>query len=74
MRKALDQQVSALLTHGSVASMTGLSARTIRRLWAVGKFPQPVEVPGLRGLRFRRAEVTTWLAELAGKAQSKGLE
>lgn len=54
--------------------MTGLSARTIRRLWAVGKFPQPVEVPGLRGLRFRRAEVTTWLAELAGKAQSKGLE
>jgi len=53
-----------LLTHGQVGAIVGLSARTVRRLWVAGQFPRPARVPGLRGWRFRRAEVLAWLAKL----------
>lgn len=33
-----------LLSHRTAAELVGLSPRSIRRLWAAGKFPVPVPI------------------------------
>ena len=54
----------ALLTRRAVAALVGLSPRTISRLRQRGKFPAPVQVPGLHGSRFKRSEVLGWMSAL----------
>ena len=43
-----------------LAELLGLSVRTIRRLDACGKVPQPVKIGG--AVRWRREEIDAWLA------------
>ena len=54
----------ALLTRRGAAALVGLSPRTISRLRQRGEFPEPVQVPGLHGLRFLREDVELWLGGL----------
>lgn len=44
----------------ALAELLGLSVRTIRRLDASGKLPQPVKIGG--AVRWRREEINAWLA------------
>ena len=54
-----------LLTRRQTSRLTGLSPRTISRLRKrTGTFPQPVQLPGLRDPRYRKADVLAWLASL----------
>ena len=43
----------------ALAGLLGLSVRTIRRLDASGKLPQPVKIGG--AVRWRREEIDAWL-------------
>lgn len=56
-----------LLTHGSAAQLVGLSKSSVRRLWVADLFPRPVRIPGIRGMRFHRDAVETWLAALPAR-------
>lgn len=54
-----------LLTRRQTSRLTGLSPRTISRMRKrAGTFPQPVQLPGLRDPRYRKADVLAWLASL----------
>ncbi|EGJ11961.1 helix-turn-helix transcriptional regulator [Rubrivivax benzoatilyticus] len=60
-----------LLTWTEAAAVIGLSARTLRRLNAAGRFPEPVVIAGLRGRRFRREDIARWL-DAAGEQPVQG--
>lgn len=49
-----------LLNITDAAALVGVSRWTVRRMLAAGHFPRPARYPGLRGLRFRRADVEEW--------------
>lgn len=51
---------SVVRTLGEVADSLKVSQLTIRRMWAAGKFPAPVNVG--RVIRWREADVQNWFA------------
>lgn len=57
---AAAQIPDALLKVQTVEAITGLTATTVRRLTAAGKFPAPVNVAE-RCTRWRAGTVTAWL-------------
>lgn len=54
---------SIVKTLGEVADALKVSQLTVRRLWAAGKFPPPVNVG--RVIRWRETDVREWLANQA---------
>lgn len=58
-----DQASGASLLIGDevVATLCGVSARTIRRWADTGLLPPPVRVPGVR--RWRRADIEAWVEQ-----------
>jgi prophage regulatory protein len=56
------QQSGTLLKKATVSAVTGLSASTIERKIAEGKFPRPVKL-GARCVRFPSDAVQAWIAE-----------
>jgi predicted DNA-binding transcriptional regulator AlpA len=52
-----------LLTRRQAGALCGFSVRTVTRLRSrkIG-FPEPVQVPGLKWKRYRRADVLAWIA------------
>lgn len=50
-----------------VATMLGISARTLERMIALGDFPKPIRVGKQR--MYRRASVERWLAEAEAEAE-----
>ena len=53
-------KLESLLTIADVARLTGLSARTVRRLVQRRTIPPPIRVAG-RSVRFRASEIDEWL-------------
>ena len=51
---------SLLLTAADVAGLLAVSLRTVRRLDITGRLPAPLLIG--RAVRWRRAEITSWLA------------
>jgi len=49
-----------LLTASDVAGLLAVSLRTVRRLDMTGRLPAPLLIG--RAVRWRRAEITSWLA------------
>lgn len=58
------------VTLAGVASMLGVSARTLERMIAIGDFPRPIRVGKQR--MYRRASVERWLAEAENEAARGG--
>lgn len=54
-----------LLTYEEVCALTKLSQPTLRRYVKAGKFPQPIRPnPSGKAVRFRAADVHSWMSEL----------
>ena len=51
-----------LLKVAEVSDLVKLARPTIYRMMAAGKFPRPVKL-GARAVRWRRADVETWIEE-----------
>ena len=56
-----------LLDYAGVAAVTGLSAATLRGYRAAGRMPDPDASPAPDRPRWRRATITSWLAERPGR-------
>lgn len=54
----------ALLKKATVARIVGLSPSTIYTHIKAGTFPQPVRIPGVRTVRWRRADIEAWIDAL----------
>jgi excisionase family DNA binding protein len=54
-----------LLTIREVAELLGMSESSVRRAWYDGNFPKPIRL-GRRGLRWRRDDVESFLANKPG--------
>lgn len=55
------------VTLAGVASMLGVSARTLERMIALGEFPRPIRVGKQR--MYRRSSVEKWLTEAEAEAE-----
>ena len=63
MAKQKSQAKRLLYSTRSLERVVSLSRATIWRKVKDGKFPQPVRI-GVRGIRWRRADIDAWLASL----------
>ena len=63
MSKTLERPADRLLTIAEVACRVGVSASTINRRIAAGKFPAPVHL-GTRTSRWIEAEINAWIRAL----------
>lgn len=58
-----------LLSNRDIPKVTGMSPRAIRSLRAEGRFPKPVDLDGR--IRFRRADIEAWVANLPTKEAAR---
>ena len=63
MAKQKSQAKRLLYSTRSLERVVSLSRATIWRKVKDGKFPQPVRI-GVRGIRWRRADIDQWIASL----------
>lgn len=59
-----------LLDFESAGALLGYSGRTVRRMVERGDFVAAIDVPGVRGKRLRRADLTAWLAAVSRPSES----
>ncbi|MFY0533394.1 helix-turn-helix transcriptional regulator [Nannocystis pusilla] len=57
---------STLLRAAEVAALLGATEAQVRNMRARAQLPPPVKIPGL-GLRWLRADLDQWLAQLASR-------
>jgi len=58
------QTLPLLLTDQQTAELIGISRRQVHRLRSTGDLPAPVQVPGCRMTRWRRADIEEFVEEL----------
>ncbi len=58
-----------LLCNRDIPKIVNMSPRAIRSLRAEGRFPKPVDVDGR--IRFRRADIEAWVANLPTKESAR---
>lgn len=58
-----------LQSNRDIPKMVNMSPRAIRSLRAKGRFPKPVDVDGR--IRFRRADIEAWVANLPTKESAR---
>ncbi|MCM3882143.1 helix-turn-helix domain-containing protein [Frankia sp. R82] len=56
-----------LLSYSEIATIAGVSAKTMRNYRAAGRFPPPDELPAPDRPRWRRSTVLDWLATRPGQ-------
>ena len=57
----------ALLRIPEVCKLVSIGETMLRELMATGRFPAPVQIPGIRAVRWRRADVEAWIAALPAR-------
>lgn len=57
----------ALLRIPEVCRLVAIGETMLRELMAAGQFPAPVQIPGIRAVRWRRADVEAWIAALPAR-------
>lgn len=63
MHEDADLEQVRMLKSSEVAELVGVSMRTLWRLLAAGRFPEPVRF-NRKVMRWKRADVVQWLKDL----------
>lgn len=68
-KKTETAELPELLDSHALATLLGSSPASIRNSHARGRIPPGAHVPGVRGLRWRKADIAAWLNQQLPSAQ-----